>query len=156
MQRQRCFRTDSHDVETCSKLCAPNEGMSIGSLTNPPVCPHPATGLRATAFPRPIDPDDLRQVDSPGICTVEIADLEWSQIEWGRNPALHVRRAKKTSSRCNQTNCACCTSCSVGPARNCGRSGKLTVVCREYVAWSRRALLTPLEITWENLATYAT
>ena len=100
MQRQRCFRTDSHDVETCSKLCAPNEGMSIGSLTNPPVCPHPATGLRATAFPRPIDPDDLRQVDSPGIRTVEIADLEWSQIEWGRNPALHVRRAKKTSSRC--------------------------------------------------------
>src|SRR5215472_12096586 len=25
---------------------------------------------------------------------VEIADLEWSQVEWGRNPALHVRRAK--------------------------------------------------------------
>jgi integrase len=29
-----------------------------------------------------------------GLRAVEIADLEWSQIEWGRNPALHVRRAK--------------------------------------------------------------
>ena len=25
----------------------------------------------------------------------EIAGLEWSQVEWGRNPTLHVRRAKK-------------------------------------------------------------
>ena len=31
-----------------------------------------------------------------------------------------------------------------------------TALCRDYVAWSRRALLTPIEITWENLATYAT
>ena len=29
-----------------------------------------------------------------GLRAVEIADLEWSQVEWGRNPALHVRRAK--------------------------------------------------------------
>ena len=48
-------------------------------------------------------------------------------------------------------NCACCASCSVGPARNCGRSGKLAALCREYVAWSRRHSLTPLEIIWENL-----
>jgi type 1 fimbriae regulatory protein FimE len=25
---------------------------------------------------------------------VEVADLEWTQVEWGRNPALHVRRVK--------------------------------------------------------------
>src|SRR5215471_17418663 len=29
-----------------------------------------------------------------GLRAVEIAELEWSQVEWGRNPALHVRRAK--------------------------------------------------------------
>src|SRR6516162_11405344 len=29
-----------------------------------------------------------------GLRAGEIADLEWSQVEWGRNPALHVRRAK--------------------------------------------------------------
>src|SRR5215470_18737878 len=29
-----------------------------------------------------------------GLRAIEIADLEWSQVEWGRNPALHVRRAK--------------------------------------------------------------
>jgi integrase len=29
-----------------------------------------------------------------GLRAVEIADLEWSQVEWGRTPALHVRRAK--------------------------------------------------------------
>ena len=30
-----------------------------------------------------------------GLRASEIAGLEWSQIEWGRNPTLHVRRAKK-------------------------------------------------------------
>jgi type 1 fimbriae regulatory protein FimB/type 1 fimbriae regulatory protein FimE len=30
-----------------------------------------------------------------GLRASEIADLEWSQIEWGRNPTLHVRRTKK-------------------------------------------------------------
>jgi integrase len=30
-----------------------------------------------------------------GLRAVEIADLEWSQVEWGRNPVLHVRRAKQ-------------------------------------------------------------
>lgn len=29
-----------------------------------------------------------------GLRAVEIADLEWSQIEWGRSATLHVRRAK--------------------------------------------------------------
>jgi hypothetical protein len=29
-----------------------------------------------------------------GLRAVEVTDLEWSQVEWGRNPALHVRRAK--------------------------------------------------------------
>jgi type 1 fimbriae regulatory protein FimB/type 1 fimbriae regulatory protein FimE len=29
-----------------------------------------------------------------GLRASEIADLEWSQVEWGRNPTLHVRRAK--------------------------------------------------------------
>jgi integrase len=29
-----------------------------------------------------------------GLRAVEVADLEWAQVEWGRNPALHVRRAK--------------------------------------------------------------
>jgi type 1 fimbriae regulatory protein FimB/type 1 fimbriae regulatory protein FimE len=29
-----------------------------------------------------------------GLRAVEVADLEWSQVEWGRNPALHVRRKK--------------------------------------------------------------
>jgi integrase len=33
-----------------------------------------------------------------GLRAVEIADLEWSQVEWGRNPALHVRRAKSGKS----------------------------------------------------------
>ena len=28
-----------------------------------------------------------------GLRASEIAGLEWSQIEWGRNPTLHVRRA---------------------------------------------------------------
>ena len=45
-----------------------------------------------------------------GLRAVEIADLEWSQVEWGRNPALHVRRAKNGKSEA--TNCACCASCS--------------------------------------------
>jgi type 1 fimbriae regulatory protein FimB/type 1 fimbriae regulatory protein FimE len=30
-----------------------------------------------------------------GLRASEIANLEWSQVEWGRNPTLHVRRAKK-------------------------------------------------------------
>ena len=30
-----------------------------------------------------------------GLRASEIAGLEWSQIEWGRNPTLHVRRAEK-------------------------------------------------------------
>jgi type 1 fimbriae regulatory protein FimB/type 1 fimbriae regulatory protein FimE len=29
-----------------------------------------------------------------GLRAVEVADLEWSQVEWGRSPALHVRRKK--------------------------------------------------------------
>jgi type 1 fimbriae regulatory protein FimB/type 1 fimbriae regulatory protein FimE len=29
-----------------------------------------------------------------GLRAIEVADLEWSQVEWGRNPALHVRRKK--------------------------------------------------------------
>ena len=29
-----------------------------------------------------------------GLRASEVADLEWSQVEWGRSPALHVRRAK--------------------------------------------------------------
>jgi integrase len=29
-----------------------------------------------------------------GLRASEIADLEWSQVEWGRSAALHVRRAK--------------------------------------------------------------
>jgi len=29
-----------------------------------------------------------------GLRAVEICDLEWSQVEWGRNGTLHVRRAK--------------------------------------------------------------
>ena len=29
-----------------------------------------------------------------GLRAVEIADLEWSQVEFGRSPTLHVRRAK--------------------------------------------------------------
>jgi len=29
-----------------------------------------------------------------GLRATEVADLEWSQVEWGRSPALHVRRAK--------------------------------------------------------------
>jgi type 1 fimbriae regulatory protein FimE len=29
-----------------------------------------------------------------GLRAVEVADREWSQVEWGRNPALHVRGAK--------------------------------------------------------------
>jgi len=29
-----------------------------------------------------------------GLRATEIADLEWSQVEWGRSPALHVRRKK--------------------------------------------------------------
>jgi integrase len=29
-----------------------------------------------------------------GLRAAEIAELEWSQVEWGRNPALHVRRKK--------------------------------------------------------------
>ena len=33
-----------------------------------------------------------------GLRAVEIADLEWSQVEWGRNPALHAppRSVSKT------------------------------------------------------------
>ena len=27
-----------------------------------------------------------------GLLATEIAELEWSQVEWGRSPALHVRR----------------------------------------------------------------
>jgi hypothetical protein len=94
-----------------------------------------------------------------GLRPVEIADLEWSQVERGRNPALHVRRAKNGKPAVHPipaTNCACCASCSVEPARNCGRSGKLTVVCREYVAWSRRHWIADVETTRKNIATYAT
>jgi type 1 fimbriae regulatory protein FimB/type 1 fimbriae regulatory protein FimE len=29
-----------------------------------------------------------------GLRASEIADLEWSQVEFGRSPTLHVRRAK--------------------------------------------------------------
>jgi integrase len=29
-----------------------------------------------------------------GLRATEVADLEWSQVEWGRQPTLHVRRAK--------------------------------------------------------------
>lgn len=29
-----------------------------------------------------------------GLRAVEIADLQWSQVEWGRNATLHVRRVK--------------------------------------------------------------
>jgi type 1 fimbriae regulatory protein FimB/type 1 fimbriae regulatory protein FimE len=29
-----------------------------------------------------------------GLRAIEVADLEWSQVEWGRSPALHVRRKK--------------------------------------------------------------
>ncbi len=29
-----------------------------------------------------------------GLRAVEICDLEWSQVEWGRNATLHVRRVK--------------------------------------------------------------
>jgi integrase len=29
-----------------------------------------------------------------GLRATEAADLEWSQVEWGRSPALHVRRKK--------------------------------------------------------------
>ena len=29
-----------------------------------------------------------------GLRATEIADFEWSQVEWGRQPTLHVRRAK--------------------------------------------------------------
>jgi integrase len=35
-----------------------------------------------------------------GLRASEIAGLEWSQVEWGRNPTLHVRRAKKGTPRC--------------------------------------------------------
>src|SRR5215472_11386897 len=44
-----------------------------------------------------------------GLRAVEIADLEWSQVEWGRNPALHVRRTASPQSTLSEaTNCACC------------------------------------------------
>ena len=50
-----------------------------------------------------------------GLRAVEIADLEWSQVEWGRNPALHVRRAKNGKPAVHPLsaamNCACCASC---------------------------------------------
>ena len=49
-----------------------------------------------------------------GLRAVEIADLEWSQIEWGRNPALHVRgrrTASPQSTLSEAMNCACCASC---------------------------------------------
>ena len=29
-----------------------------------------------------------------GLRAIEVADLEWSQVEWGRQPTLYVRRAK--------------------------------------------------------------
>jgi integrase len=29
-----------------------------------------------------------------GLRAIEVADLEWSQVEWDRQPTLHVRRAK--------------------------------------------------------------
>jgi hypothetical protein len=32
-----------------------------------------------------------------GLRAVEIADLEWSRVEWGRNPALHVRHSVSDS-----------------------------------------------------------
>ena len=49
-----------------------------------------------------------------GLRAVEIAELEWSQVEWGRNPALHVRRAKNGKPAVHPIramNCACCASC---------------------------------------------
>ena len=49
-----------------------------------------------------------------GLRAVEITDLEWSQVEWGRNPALHVRRAKNGKPAVHPIramNCACCASC---------------------------------------------
>ena len=60
-----------------------------------------------------------------GLRAVEIADLEWSQVEWGRNPALHVRRAKSgkpAATLSEGTNCACCASCSgIRLAHSCSR-----------------------------------
>jgi integrase len=50
-----------------------------------------------------------------GLRAVEVADLEWSQVESGRNPALQVRRAKTASplfTLSGVMNCACCASCS--------------------------------------------
>jgi type 1 fimbriae regulatory protein FimB/type 1 fimbriae regulatory protein FimE len=44
-----------------------------------------------------------------GLRAVEIADLEWSQVEWGRNPALHVRRAKNGKPAVHPS--VCCASC---------------------------------------------
>ena len=43
-----------------------------------------------------------------------------------------------------------------GYAQHIRANKKFGRVCRVYVAWSRRRSLTALEITWENLATYAT
>ena len=60
-----------------------------------------------------------------GLRAVEIADLEWSQVEWGRNPALHVRRAKNGKPAVHPIramNCACCASCSgIRLAHSCSR-----------------------------------
>ena len=51
-----------------------------------------------------------------GLRATEVADLEWSQVEWGRSPALHVRRAKNGKPAVHpirgDTNCACCANCS--------------------------------------------
>src|SRR4029077_811398 len=50
-----------------------------------------------------------------GLRAVEVADLEWSQVEWGRNPALHVRRAKNGKPGVHPIRgdeCVCCASCS--------------------------------------------
>src|ERR1700745_429342 len=34
-----------------------------------------------------------------GLRAIEIADLEWWQVEWGRHPGLHGRRGKERQAR---------------------------------------------------------
>ena len=46
-----------------------------------------------------------------GLRAVEVADLEWSQVEWGRNPALHVRRAKNGKPAVNGAQTAGAIAC---------------------------------------------
>ena len=48
-----------------------------------------------------------------GLRAIEIAGLQWSQVEFGRNAALHVRRAKNGTpafTRCRGTSCGHCAS----------------------------------------------